>query len=183
MIVTDDCRVGGDIHLREHSVAERTGAGLRFVNGGDKTVVEVKHLRRVVKAKPQDATAAPVPPLTQDMPKKEPSLDIGLVSLLVGMKFDQDNDMSMKCPSCGEEVAVDKGQCPECHEIVRAKDPYALEARVLPLIDVRNVVYVHLDVEAGDVKYVQRTAEAKTELQEIHLEDATSMVSHFPMET
>jgi hypothetical protein len=99
-----------------------------------------------------------------------PFEDDGLVGLLMGLKFDPDNDPNLNCPSCGEGIAIDKGQCPNCHELIRAKDPHAFEARVLPVIEARNVVYVHLDVANGSLRFVQKPASNSADLHEINLE-------------
>jgi len=89
----------------------------------------------------------------------------------VDLKFDPDNDPSLNCPSCGESVAIDRGLCPKCHELIRAKDPYALEARVLPVIDARNVFYVDFDVSTGDLRFVTRTDSLHgTDVQRIHID-------------
>ena len=145
-------------------------------------MAEVRHLKRVVKSKSPDASPRPVPPSAAKTPETYAE-DEGLVRLLMGLKFDPDNDASLNCPSCGEQVSIDRGMCPKCHELIRAKDPYALESQVLPLIDAKNVVYVHFDVASGDFKFIQRSsAMQKTELQEIHLDspvfDAPDPLGH-----
>lgn len=142
-------------------------------------MAEKKHLRRVVKAMSQEASAQPCPVSSSRAPSESHVSDQGLVALMTGLRFDRDNDPSLKCPSCGEEIAIEKGLCPECHELIRAKDPHSFEAQVLPVIDAQNVVYVHLDVEAGSLKFVQKTDKEKVALRHIHLEDAIGIVPHF----
>ena len=142
-------------------------------------MVEKRHLKRVVKAKPQDAPDDPAPIAPPESATKPYVGDQGLVALVTGLRFDRDNDSSLKCPSCGEDIAIDKGLCPECHELIRAKDPHALEAQVLPVINSENVVYVHLDVESGNLKFVQKEADETVSLSKVHLDDAATMVPHF----
>ena len=133
-------------------------------------MVQTRHLKRVVK--PKSAAAQPTPPVPEvvEKPTKEPIEDEGLVGLLMGMKFDRDNDSSLNCPSCGEDISIEKGLCQKCHELIRAKDPHSFEARVLPVIEDKNVVYVHLDVTTGAFTFVRKTARQKVELREINLE-------------
>ena len=133
-------------------------------------MVEQRRLKRVVKAEPQDASAQTVTASYTERQSETYTRDEGLVSLITGLKFDyRDNDASLKCPSCGEDIAIEKGQCPACHELIRAKDPYALEAVVLPVIEATNVVYVHLDVEAGHLRFIQRSGAMMEPIQKLEL--------------
>jgi len=142
-------------------------------------MADKRHLKRVVKAKPQEVRGPPCPDSPSNAPSESYVSDQGLVALMAGLRFDRDNDPSLKCPSCGEDIAIEKGQCPECHELIRAKDPHALESQVLPVIDAHNVVYVHLDVESGNLKFVQKTDGDKVALRQVRLEEASGMVPHF----
>ncbi len=101
--------------------------------------------------------------------------DEGLLSLLDGLKFDPDNDGQMECPSCGEHIDLDNGLCPKCHELIRARDPQGLEARVLPLLDAKNIIFVHLDAASGELQFVQKFVRRKTVVDTgIHLESLGS---------
>jgi len=133
-------------------------------------MVRVRQIKRVVSTKPLDAP--PELPLSpaMDKPRWASYEDEGLVGLLMGLKLDPDNDPNLNCPSCGEKIAIDKGQCPKCHELIRAKDPHAFEARVLPVTDAKNIIFVHLDVEAGCLRFVQKPATSTAGLQEIHFD-------------
>jgi len=135
-------------------------------------MVERKLRRRVETAVPKQAPPAPAPVVPPAEPSRENPDDEGLVGLMIGLKFDRDNDQRLNCPSCGEEVTIDKGQCPNCHEIVRARDPHAFEARVFPIIEAKRVVYVHLDVSTGEMRFVRKTEHEKVEMQEIRLDAA-----------
>ncbi len=168
-------------YARAISCGASSGRVPDFVHGRKtRTMAENRRRVRVMKSKPRDDSIRLVVSPPSERLSKGYARDEGLVSLMTGLKFDyRDNDPSVQCPSCGEHVAIEKGFCPACHELIRAKDPYALEAQVLPVIDAANVVYVHLDVDTGNLKFVLRTDQARTELQEIHLDDASNMVPHF----
>ena len=84
--------------------------------------------------------------------------DTGLVSLFTDMKFDEVKDDEMDCPLCGEHVTLTKGKCPACSEIVQGWDPRDPSAKVDPVIHNDNVVFMHLDVETGELNYLQRMA-------------------------
>lgn len=84
--------------------------------------------------------------------------DTGLVSLFADMKFDETREDEMDCPLCGEHVTLVKGKCPACSEIVQGWDSMDPSAKVEPLIHNDNVVFMHLDVETGELNYLQRLA-------------------------
>ncbi|MBU0684717.1 MAG: zinc ribbon domain-containing protein [Candidatus Thermoplasmatota archaeon] len=86
------------------------------------------------------------------------SSDTGLVSLFTDMKFDEVKEDEMDCPLCGEHVTLTKGKCPACSEIVQGGDPRDPSAKVDPVIHNDNVVFMHLDVETGELNYLQRLA-------------------------
>jgi len=86
------------------------------------------------------------------------SSDVGLVSLFTDMKFDEVKEDEMDCPLCGEHVTLTKGKCPACSEIVQGWDPMDPSAKVDPVIHNDNVVFMHLDVETGELNYLQRMA-------------------------
>jgi rubrerythrin len=100
--------------------------------------------------------------------------DEGLLSMLHGLKFDLENDSQMACPSCGERVTLASGQCPKCHEIIRIRDPRSPEAGILPLVNAKNVIFVHLDVRTGEFTFVQKFVKRKTDVPEIHLDSLGS---------
>ncbi len=86
------------------------------------------------------------------------SPDLGIVSLFADMQFDGDSSVEMLCPACGERVKLAGGRCPECDELVRAEDPADPDKNVEPVIQDGNVVYMHLDVESGELNCLQRLA-------------------------
>jgi uncharacterized protein with PIN domain len=86
------------------------------------------------------------------------SSDRGLVSLFSDMKFDELKEDEMDCPLCGEHVTLTNGKCPACSEIIQGWDLKDPSARVDPVIHNDNVVFMHLDVETGELNYLQRLA-------------------------
>jgi len=81
--------------------------------------------------------------------------DTGLASLFSDMDFDTDSETEIDCPVCGEKVKPSRGRCPACKESIGFKrdDP---GIKVDPIVHDDNVVFVHLDVESGEVNCLQR---------------------------
>jgi predicted amidophosphoribosyltransferase len=84
--------------------------------------------------------------------------DLGIVSLFADMQFDGEISAEMDCPACGERVKLAGGRCPACGELVRPDDAADPDKNVEPLIQDGNVVYMHLDVETGELSCLQRLA-------------------------
>lgn len=120
-----------------------------------------RHLKDAAQ-KPRDVDYSPALATVEES-RGPGANDEGLVGLLTGLKMDPDNDSFLRCPSCGEDIEIERGQCPKCRELIRAKDPYAVEARVLPVIDAKGVVYVHLDVQSGDLSFIQNKKGTKVQ--------------------
>ncbi len=84
--------------------------------------------------------------------------EVGIVDLFKDMAFDSDESPEMDCPFCGEHVVLDEGVCPKCQEKVQSiEDEIGME-RVDPVIHMDNVVFLHLDVSAGEVNLLHRQA-------------------------
>jgi RNA polymerase subunit RPABC4/transcription elongation factor Spt4 len=84
--------------------------------------------------------------------------DTGLVSLFHDMEFDKECTGNIACPLCGERVELNRGRCPSCGETVCEDNPRDPDRNVAPVIHNENVVFLHLDVESGEVNYLQRLA-------------------------
>ena len=84
--------------------------------------------------------------------------DTGIVSLVADTVFDEGCDGEIDCPSCGEHVKIVKGRCPACMEIVHDIGKEDPDSKVAPVIHSDNVVFLHLDVESGELNYLQRPA-------------------------
>ena len=86
--------------------------------------------------------------------------DGGLVGLFDGMEF-RDEDREIDCPLCGEHVVLVDGACPACNEPVaadgRKEDPSAVE----PLLHGHDILLMRLDVESGEVSYLQRAKDGE----------------------
>ncbi len=97
--------------------------------------------------------------------------DTGLVSLFADMEFDEDSAAEEDCPSCGEHVVLQGGRCPLCDEPVQERDLEAAEGKVRPVVRGDNVVFLHLNVESGELNYLQRMAHRQSyEQMSIQLE-------------
>ncbi len=86
------------------------------------------------------------------------SSDTGLVNLFSNMEFDKGCTGNIACPLCGENVELSGGRCPACGETVCEDNPRDPDRNVEPVIHNENVVFLHLDVESGEVNYLQRPA-------------------------
>jgi len=82
--------------------------------------------------------------------------DAGLVGLVAEMTFDGDASEELDCPQCGERVMLEKGKCPECKVSIMRPDPKGRPQRLDPVIHGDNVIFLHLDVESGELNYLQR---------------------------
>lgn len=82
--------------------------------------------------------------------------DTGIVGLVADMEFgENDLEEELDCPVCGEHVSLVQGACPACHEKVEGADS---AKKVEPVVHGDNVVFMHLDVETGELNYLQRLA-------------------------
>jgi len=84
--------------------------------------------------------------------------DTGLVALFYDSDFSSDADDEMDCPLCGEKVKFQGGKCPKCNGQVLPTNPKDPSLKVLPVVKGDNVVFLHLDVESGELNYLQRLA-------------------------
>jgi len=82
--------------------------------------------------------------------------DAGLVGVFADMVFDDDPMEDIDCPFCGEHVALEDGMCPSCGETILARVEDESISRVNPVLKAENVVFLHLDIEAGELNYVQK---------------------------
>ncbi len=82
--------------------------------------------------------------------------DVGLLSLIQGSDFDEECLTELECPHCGEHVTLGDGCCPACDSVIVDLAPESPGRKVVPLISSENVVFVHIDLETGDLNYLQR---------------------------
>ena len=87
--------------------------------------------------------------------------DAGLVGLFDGMEF-SDDDREIHCPLCGEYVALGDDTCPACNEPLRDCEQRKDSPLLDPVVHDRNVVLVRLDVESGELSYLQKAVENGT---------------------
>lgn len=81
--------------------------------------------------------------------------DTGLVGLFSDMEFDTDPIPEADCPFCGEHVSLRNGKCPKCNELIYSQDPKDPARKITPIVKGEHVVFLHLDVETGELNYVQ----------------------------
>jgi len=92
--------------------------------------------------------------------KKLDVAETGLASMFSDMDFETDHSAEIACPVCGEVVRPSRGKCPECKEPIgftSSRDP---GSKVDPIVHDDNVVFIHLDVESGEVNCLQRVENA-----------------------
>ncbi|UCE44742.1 MAG: zinc ribbon domain-containing protein [Methanobacteriota archaeon] len=82
--------------------------------------------------------------------------DVGILSLLKGSEFDSVSISELKCPQCGEHVTLREGICPACHSMIVDSTASPDQNMTIPLIDIDNVVFVHVDLETGGLNYIQK---------------------------
>lgn len=79
----------------------------------------------------------------------------GLAHLLSDMPFDVTIPRSLGCPLCGERVRLRKGVCPSCHEPIFVDTPGSRWDKVSPVVSADGIVFLHFDVESGEMSYLQ----------------------------
>ena len=84
------------------------------------------------------------------------SSDIGILSLLRGTDFDSTEMSELECPQCGEHVSLSDGACPECGSQIVDPEGSGDEKKLIPIVGSDNIVFVHMDLEKGDLNYVQK---------------------------
>jgi rubrerythrin len=83
--------------------------------------------------------------------------DVGVVNLIRDSDFGgEETSSELECPHCGEHVILEGGRCPKCESVVADDTPGSPTRKVIPLIKTENVVFVHIDLETGDLNYLQR---------------------------
>lgn len=84
------------------------------------------------------------------------SNDVGLLSLLRGTDFDSSDMTELECPHCGEHVSLEDGACPECGSQIFDPEGSGDEKKLVPIVGSDNIVFVHMDLEKGDLNYIQK---------------------------
>jgi len=96
--------------------------------------------------------------------------DSGILGLVEDLRFDDDQPKDVDCPFCGEHVVMVDGSCPACSEEFDADAPSGKFGKVSPVVQAQDIVYLHLDVESGDLDYVHKTSAGHEQLK-INLSD------------
>ncbi|MCU0852968.1 MAG: hypothetical protein MUC90_06955 [Thermoplasmata archaeon] len=100
--------------------------------------------------------------------------DSGILGLIEDLSFDDDQPREVDCPFCGEHVVMVDGRCPECSETFDAAATPGKFGKVSPVVQAQDIVYLHLDVESGDLDYVHKTNAGHEQLK-INLSDGDAV--------
>lgn len=82
--------------------------------------------------------------------------DSGLMAIFDGMVFNPAPIRDADCPFCGERVSLDSGRCPKCSKDLGKCDERDPMWKVNPVLRLNNVVFLHLDIETGEISILQR---------------------------
>ena len=85
----------------------------------------------------------------------EPS-DVGILSLLRGLDFNSEDLSELECPQCGEHVTLENGVCPVCEAMICDPEGSGDDKKLVPVIGNDNVVFIHMDLEKGDLNFIQK---------------------------
>lgn len=83
-------------------------------------------------------------------------LKVGLVDMFTGMEFDPEPFDDADCPYCGEHVRPRAGDCPSCGKAIGFKSRRDPDMKVKPVLRDRDVVFIHLDIDTGDISVLRR---------------------------
>jgi hypothetical protein len=87
--------------------------------------------------------------------------DWGLVSLLGDQCFELLSSEEFDCPQCGERVRCSDGACPGCGTSIRSPPREEGTEKLSPVVKGENVVFLHLDVESGEVEYLRKSVKSR----------------------
>lgn len=100
-------------------------------------------------------------------------LSVGLVDMFADMEFDPEPFEDADCPYCGEHVTLRSGDCPSCGKAVDVRDERDPTLKVRPVLTARDVVFLHLDIETGDINVLKRnTMRHRYDQMSVHLNGA-----------
>ena len=89
-------------------------------------------------------------------------IDDGIVEIVNGVIVGEDLDMEISkdvfCPICGDLLALDKGHCIVCEtELVSPSEE--ILSSLCPVVPSSNLIFLHLDIEKGDLNYLSNSKE------------------------
>lgn len=93
-------------------------------------------------------------------------IDEGIVGIVNGAIVGKDLDMEISkdvfCPICGDLLALDGGHCIVCETELVSSSNESLSS-LLPVVSSGNLIFLHLDVENGDLNYLSDCKESPEE--------------------
>lgn len=93
-------------------------------------------------------------------------IEDGIVEIVNGVIVGKDLDLEISrdvfCPICGDLLALDDGHCIVCETKLVSPSNEALSS-LCPVVPFNNLVFLHLDVENGDLNYLSNSAETSCE--------------------
>ncbi len=93
-------------------------------------------------------------------------VDEGIVEIASGVIVGEDLDMEISrdvfCPICGDLLALDGGRCIVCETELVSSSEESLSS-LLPVVPSNNLIFLHLDVEKGDLNYLSNSKESPVE--------------------
>jgi RNA polymerase subunit RPABC4/transcription elongation factor Spt4 len=95
-------------------------------------------------------------------------IDDGIVEIVNGVIVGEDLDMEISkdifCPICGDLLALDNGHCIVCETELVSNSDESLSS-LLPVVPSNNLVFLHLDVENGDLNYLSNSKDSPQEVK------------------
>ncbi|HEX9907942.1 MAG TPA: hypothetical protein VGB78_05680 [Thermoplasmata archaeon] len=85
---------------------------------------------------------------------------VELVRILSAMDFDDEKLIEVDCPQCGEHVRLQNGRCPQCSEMICDSRADRSCDKVIPVVKGGSIVFLHLDVQAGCLDYLESDSQS-----------------------
>jgi RNA polymerase subunit RPABC4/transcription elongation factor Spt4 len=93
-------------------------------------------------------------------------IEEGIIEIVNGVIVGEDLDMEISrdifCPICGDLLALENGHCIVC-ETKLVSQPDENLALLCPIVPSNNLIFLHLNVENGDLNYLSNSEEPSCE--------------------
>jgi len=102
-------------------------------------------------------------PFCREPLKKIEEGGVGIVNgVIVGEDLDMENSKDVFCPICGDLLALDGGHCIVCETMLVSPSDEGL-ASLCPVVSTDNLLFLHLDVENGELNYLSNSEDTSCE--------------------